>query len=200
LLLAVFLITFSGFRIWGFLRNWRFLVETQLRLDRCVGEVAQGFRDSLNSLEASNRRIIQLRIAIQVAELEPWLIPPLQVILIAQAAQQDLIQARWEFRRVHWLVLNGCGKARDRAQPLPALKFIRNAPDSIGPQSLTWEGIMPENFEFQVSHRPRHAAAKVEGGQGEKVSVNLGSPESQSKTKWRANWSVPHKLSWASFP
>lgn len=125
LLLAVFLISFSGFRIWGFLRNWQFLVETQLRLDRCVGEVAQKFKDSLNSLETGNRRITKLRMAIQMAELEPALIPPLQAVLLAQVVQQELIQARWKLKRGHWLVSRGCGKPSDSAYPLPALKFVR---------------------------------------------------------------------------
>jgi hypothetical protein len=190
LLLAVFLISCSGFRIWGFLRNWRFLVETQFRLDRCVGRVAQEFRDSLNSLEISNQRITKLRAAIQMAELEPWLIPPLQAILMAQVTKQELIRAGWDLKRGHWLISIGCGNPKDTAHPLPGFKFIRNPPDWVGPQALTWEEIMPDKFEFQVGHPPRYAAAKVEGGWDEKTGRN----------QWKAIWSAPHKLSWASFP
>ncbi|MEO5968902.1 MAG: hypothetical protein ABIQ95_03170 [Bdellovibrionia bacterium] len=184
LLLAVFLISVSGLRIWAFLRNWRFLVETQLRLDRCVGKVAQEFRDSLNSIEISNQRIKKLRIAIEMAQLEPGVIPPLQAVLIAQVTKQELIRAKWDFKRGYWLVSQGCGNSKDIAYPLPAFKFIRNPPDLVGPQALIWEEIMLEKFEFQVSHRPRYAAAIVEGGLDE---------------KWKATWSAPHKLSWTNF-
>jgi len=224
LLLAVFIISVSGFRIWGFLRNWRFLAETQLRLDRCVGEVAQEFRDSLNSIEKSNARIKKLRIAIQLAELEPALIPPLQAVLVIQVGQQEFVRAKWVLRRARWSLDRGCGKAKDTAHLLPVLSFIRDPPDWIGPQALHWTGeggdsvsggvgTMPEEFNFQVSHRSRHAAAKVKGGMlGEEISIDLGTPESQAKrgdsgglgrsgkNKWKATWSEPRKLGWASFP
>jgi hypothetical protein len=187
LLIALFFITFSGFRIWGILRNWRFLVETQFHLDRCVGEVAQQFRGALNSLEASNVRIAQLRVAIQLAELEPWLIPPLRGVLGAQVAQQELVKGRWQLTRARWF-LHGCGKMKDTTYPLPALNFVRDLPDLIGPQALHWKGVMPENFKFQVSHRSRHAAARVEEG------------GRNGNSQWRAYWSPFQKLSWASFP
>lgn len=206
LLFAVFLITFSGLRIWGFLRNWRYLTETQLRLDRCVGEAAQQFRNSLNSLEVSNQRITDVRTAIKMAELEPWLIPPLQAVLLVQVAQQEWIRTRWEIKKGGWLLSQGCGKGKDTARPLPALDFIRDPPDPIGPQPLYWKGVMPQFFQFQVSHRPRHAAAKVERGQSDKISfesLELGSSGiggNSGNGQWKANWSRPQKLGWASFP
>jgi hypothetical protein len=191
LLLAVFLISLTGFRIWGLLRNWRFLVETQLRLDRCVGQVAQDFRDVLNKIEKKNERIGQLRLAIKMAEIEPWLIPPLQALLIAQVAQQEIATLQWNLKRGHWLIAKGCGKPRDKAHPLPALEFLRGSPDGVGPQELRWEGIMPKKFDFQVMHRPRYAAAKVERESNEE--------NTRIQSTWKAKWNVPQKFDWTNF-
>lgn len=191
LLLFLIVFVFAGFRIWGFLRHWKHLVETQLRLDQCVGTTAQEFRDQLNSLIQLNQRVWQLRIAIQAAQIKPWLVPPLKMILILVTTRQEMIQFQWQLRQGKWMLSQGCGSRGDWALPLPSFDFKRDPPDSTGPMPLSWKGQMPKEFYFYVMHSPRHAAARVEGGS----DGTLG----QTK-KWIAVWAPPKQFSWANLP
>jgi len=189
LLLAMVMIVLGGFGIWGFMRNWRFLMETQLRLDKCVGVAAQEFRGALNSLMTDNQRVQALRAAILAAELQPELIPPLKVTLQVVVAKQEFTLIQWKIKTGKWLVSRGCGKWKDWAIPLPSLEFIREPPDSIGPKALRWAGQSRSEFFFQVEHSPRASAARVEGGCLEWKLDCKG---------WISNWTSPQR-DWTSF-
>src|SRR5690348_410620 len=59
--MATFILLASGVLIFGILRDIRHNAENQLRLDRCVAQVARELRSILNSIETDNPRIEMLR-------------------------------------------------------------------------------------------------------------------------------------------
>ncbi len=161
----------TGFYTLAILRDWRFLVNTQLRLNQCVAKSAIILRDRLTAIETSNLAINGLRASILAAQiaLQPHLIPPLQVTLMATVALQEGVLAEWKARSIAWLALQGCGKLGDLALPLPQLKYERRMRDTIGEQPLTWQGTMPEEFRVQVFHLPRKAAGRIRRRDGWKA-------------------------------
>ncbi len=185
LLLILFTIVIAGCGIWGFLRHWRFMVETQLRLNQCVGRAAHDFRDTLNSLFLLNQKILELRASIEAAKLYPPLIPPLEAGLIVVVSKQDWIQVQWKAKSLKWFLSQGCGQRGDHALPLPGLEFTRDPPDSIGPKALRWSGQMPKSFHLQIRHFPRVAAAKVQGDESDSIF---------ERKKWISTWTVPQKF------
>jgi hypothetical protein len=196
LAVAFFFITLVGFMLWGSMRHWRFLVETQLRLDRCVGILSHDFRDKLNALESSNQKMKIIRSTLAITP--PSFTAPLQTALLGLVLQQDLTLAAWKVKQAQWILQKGCGNREDLKHPLPSFKFVRSYPDTLGPQPLTWEGIMPDEFYFKASHSPRVAAAKVEADQG---STGGNKNEGWNPTlgkKWKAVWSHPAQFKWAS--
>ena len=162
LLLGLLALSTAGFGTWGFLRNWRHLMETQLRLDRCVGQAAQEFRDRMNSLESDNLKIKALRASAGAAPH-----PAAKAALIAATAtlviKQDVERGIWTAAQLKWVVKRGCGERGDWGFPLPGMGWIRRPPDPSGPQPLGWTG-MPEVFRFEARHGSRSAAATVTGG------------------------------------
>jgi hypothetical protein len=106
MLLALFCAALAGFGIWGTLRHWRHVTETQLRLDRCVGQSAQELKTTLVRLDFTNRRIKELRIAIIPAP------PPLQIPLRASlelaAGFQEYLLLKWKAKQVLWMAHRGC--------------------------------------------------------------------------------------------
>jgi hypothetical protein len=179
LLLITSIMVIGGFGILGLMRHWRFLAETQLRLNQCVGQVALDFKDTLNTIHLSNQRIEEIRAAIVAAHLEPSLIPPLRVALEAQVVQQDAQRIHWKIKSFSWMKNQGCGAKGDIASPLPVLQFERAPPDTIGPQALYWIPEIPSFFLIQVGNRPRWAAAMVKG------SFDV------SDNPWSAVWTIP---------
>ena len=154
----------------------------QLRLNRCVGQVALDFRDRLTKLESLNARIRFLRGSIRVARLVPHLIPTipaLEFALFASAAEQDFLLLQWKVTQARWKLPGYCGSLQDRSQPLPALEWTRDGLDDVGPQPLEWSGGLPRVFSFQSGYLPRAAAARVE-----KVSE-------RNSPRWKASWDHP---------
>src|SRR4051812_19040280 len=94
--LALAVLALASFGVWGVLRHWRHLVETQLRLDRCVGETALRLRDTVRRVESSNRemRILRESIAAALLTLNTEAIPPLRLALEAELSRQELGRAR----------------------------------------------------------------------------------------------------------
>jgi hypothetical protein len=160
-------------------------METQLRLDRCVGTQAQVFRDSLNQLLSTNLAVLGLRASIVAAQLQPELLPPLQLALNLVVTKQEVIRTKWKLESGKWLLMRGCGRRNDQSWPLPRLDFERDLPDQYGPQALKWVGAEDPQFYFQVRSSPRAAAARVEGG-----CVETGSGCKQ----WIAVWGAPRKI------
>ena len=139
-------------------------METQLRLNRCVGLSALALRRHLNLIENTNHAIHATRIAIRAAEvsLQFGAVPALrQAISVIVTAQEGSLAA-WKVRQAVWLAREGCGKWGDLPAPLPDLQFRRGVPDDAGLQPLEWVGEKPHEFKIQVYHRPRVAVAKVE--------------------------------------
>ncbi len=195
MILLIFFFSFSGFGIWGFLRHWRFLVEDQFELDRCVGKSALDFRDSLNSIETSNRRIQELRASILLVQIQPELIPPLQLALQGVVLYQEKIRNQWEWKRVKRFTGFDCSKRRDQAEPLPRLEFVRDPPDELGSQILHWPGTMPMEFYFRIVRSSRGAAARV--FRNKEFGVRgIETDEIEAKTQiseWKAEWSSPRR-------
>jgi hypothetical protein len=189
LLMALFAISIGSFGVWGVLRNWRHLTTLQFRLDRCVGEAALDLRSTLRMIDTSNReiRLIRAGIAGATLTLNAELVPPLRLALTAEVARQEFGLAQWTIRRTSWIARLSCGDLSDSPQSLPALEWIRPPPDVIGPQSLEWPGEQPDKFHLQISHSPRHAAARVNRQKG----GSLGS------SSWFAAWAPPRR---PSFP
>jgi hypothetical protein len=175
----------GGLGFWGVLRSWRWNVQTQLRLNRCVGETAQSLREYLDRIETANKTIRSLRAAVTGFRLATRfeLIPPLLEGIQVAVLVQDSTLALWQARRVTWLTRRGCGKWGDWALPLPDLKLRRGVPDADGQQVLEWIGARPNDFRIQVHHRSRAAAARVDV----QSESNFGS------ASWQANWAVPQK-------
>jgi hypothetical protein len=186
LLLAVllFFLTMSGFGVWSISRRWRHLVETQLRLNQCVGQVALQLRDSLNTLALANQRIYQVRLAMVAAVAEPSLLPALKTALQALVVQQEVAQIRWKVARARWLLPKACGNQPDLGLPLPGIPVTREVADILGPRPLRWTGQMPSVFYVRRLHSPRATSARIEGG-------SYGNPGETAK--WRATWTQ----SWA---
>ena len=175
------LLLISSFGTWGVCRACRKLVELQFRLDRCVGERAQDFRNQLNFVESSNQKITGLRMLISVAQGEPWLIPPLQAAVGMLVASQERALLRWKGVCIGWLAHTACLNRNDRVTPLPGLDFYRPPPDQLGLQPLKWRGEqMPRSFQFKVLHRPRESRATV---RKDDEIVPL-----QTLQKWKAFW------------
>jgi hypothetical protein len=189
LLLTLGVVCISGFGLWGVMRHWRFVVETQLRLNQCVGTTAQEFRSSLNKIDASNLRIKALRVSMGAAQAQPALAPPIQAALQLEVIHQNSLLALWKVRAVRWLAERGCRKSGDWGWPLPTLNYFRTPPDALGPQELQWRGVMPEEFQFQARHSPRFSAAVV----------RKESHAFQVQSSWKAFWSSPSLLSGTGF-
>lgn len=182
----------AGFGSWGVFRHWRFLVEHQLRLNRCVGQVAHQLRDVLNEIESLNRRIENLRLAISAAKLYPPTVPPLQATLTIVVAYQESIRFRWALNQAQWLVQRGCGNRGDSARPLPSLEYQREPPDDLGPQTLSWVGKKPDQFFIQADHKNRHSAATVDSGEtGNDFLSFKNFPIGQNQ--WKTSWAKPRR-------
>ena len=180
--LSILIIATSGLTLWGMLRHWKNLAETQLRLDRCAGQTAQELRDTLSSLESSNFRIKGLRIARGATAIAPPVSAALEIALLAQVAIQEIQRAKWEVTRLRWLTHLRCGSLKDMPSPLPSMKWLRDPPDAIGPNALRWEGEWPKDFQIQVTHYPRAAGARVF------YSTQTVKEELLDQHNWKTEW------------
>jgi hypothetical protein len=174
----------GGFGVWGIFRNWRFQVEHQLRLNRCVGGVAHELRDTLNKIDSMNEQIRQLRSAILVAQVQPESIPLLQTALEAVVKAQDLLLLHWRGKQAQWVALSGCKNRRDYFLPLPNLKYVRALADHLGPRQLIWLEGEPRMLFIHVSHKNRHAAARIEKDDDGKKTLTH---------RWKTYWTAPQR-------
>jgi hypothetical protein len=175
----------AGFGSWTLMRKWSMMAHHQLRLNRCVGQVALEFRDRLTKLEDLNQRIKVLRGSIRVARFVPSLLPTvpgLELALFASVTQQDFHRLQWRMTQGRWMFPGYCGNSRDQPRQLPSLEFTRGSPDDVGPQALEWKGDQPDVFLFQIKHSSRVAAARVD------------QDSETSSQGWTARWSTPVML------
>jgi hypothetical protein len=197
-LVSLLVLLTAGLGIASFAKYWRLLMETQLRLDRCVGEKARELSEILNSIEKSNRRICELRNSQQ--DLEPESRTEFQVHIQSEVGNQQGMILKWRRKQAKWKKAKGCGQRGDQALPLRSLSWTRDPPDLYGAQSLRWEGSMPHEVLVQLNHVPRAAAAmvrRVTGDEAPHVQVNEEIEDEKegscSQPIWKADWSVPRK-------
>ncbi len=173
-------------------------METQLRLDQCIGKKAWELRDTLKLLSQRNQEIQKLRIAIQAAYLQPELIPPLETALMGVVAHQEFTLLNWQKNQIQWLATKGCGRKGDYPIPLPSLHFLRKPPDRLGPHPLQWKGSFPTAFHLQAGHPPRYAAAKVTSTQN-KLNGDINFDPIFQDSSWKTHWTTPQKFPRANF-
>jgi hypothetical protein len=185
IILAIFAIVGAGFGVWGLLRHWKSLVETQLRLDRCVAEKAVSLKSTLLTLEEENIAIEAARAAVVAGRLSPATAAATQAALALVFEQQELTLASWEITRLKWLTQRGCDGKGDIPFPLPSIPMSRLPEDAIGPNVLRWD-VSPDSVDLKIylAHRPRAAAAEVKRANGSSQSF-LGTED------WQASWSSP---------
>lgn len=181
LALALLAIVSGSVGCWELLRRWRNLAELQLRLDRCTGQTALEFKNTLEKMISSNQKIKAIRASILATQGPSASLSPLQATLIAVVGYQESQRIQWETERVLWISKQKCGSHSDVPLPLPPMDWIRDPPDHLGLQPLRWIGPIPEEFHFEISHFPRAAAAKVYSKGG---SIDLPS-------HWQAEWAPP---------
>jgi hypothetical protein len=177
LLMGIAVIT--GLSLWVLLHQWKGLVDTQLRLDKCTGEIALNLKSDLGKLSTTNDVILALRTSIASAMLAPGAqeaVPPLQISLHLVYAAQEAIRVKWDLKAVQWATTGGCGVGKDVALPFAPLSWDRPPPDTIGENQIDLESI-PDEFRFEVYHLPRKAAAVVERNEDD---------------DWKAHWSMPY--------
>lgn len=181
LALLLLVLTTGSVGNWVLLHSWRNQVKLQLRLDRCVGEMTLALKKHFEKIHQTNLQITALRASILAAQAIPSTLPPLQSGLQAMVLLQDSLRVHWEIQRDLWISRQKCGSLADLPHPLPRLDWIRDPADGIGPQPLRWQGTFPKDFQIELGHPPRHAAARL--------SSNGGPYESQAS--WHAEWTAP---------
>jgi hypothetical protein len=168
----------TGLSLWVLLHQWKGLVDTQLRLDKCTGQVALDLKSDLGKLKTTNNGILALRASIASAMVAPGaeeVVPPLQVALHLVYMSQEAIRAKWDLKDVQWVAKGGCGLGKDVALPFTPLSWKRPPPDNLGENQIDLESL-PDEFRFEVYHLPRKAAAVVE--------------RSEEDENWKAHWTT----------
>ena len=184
-----------GLSLWGLLHHWKDLMDTQLRLDHCTGEVALDLKSKITTVESANRQIKVLRAAIEAAmaaEVPTYgasstAIPVLQASLQVEVARQEFQRISWIKKRVEW-VASGCGEKDDFGLPLPSLSWERDPPDTVGEQAIDMEQLS-DRFQIEVVHLPRKSAAVVE---------RTSHASLLQASNWHARWAPPRGFLGAS--
>ncbi len=184
LMIVLIAASMAGFGIWGVMRHWNHSVQTQLRLDHCVGSEAMELKAMLNRIESKNTQIKLARAAAASAAIAQQL--PLQKAAVVAgnvaAKLQDLELGRSRLRQVQWMAKRGCGERGDLGLPIPSMGWLpRRPPDSFGPQVLEWTPSQPQRLRIAARHSPLAAAAVVETAPGD-VNAQL------AEKRWTAAW------------
>jgi hypothetical protein len=180
--LSLALIMISSVGVLYVLHDWRSLVETQLRLDRCAGEAALELKGIVETLDSTNLQITALRAAAIPASLTPATKAASDAAIEAEVVWQDFKRLKWQTSQALWLARIKCGNSRDFPAPLPGLDLTRLPPDNLGQQPLTWTHGEPRDLHIEIRHQSREAAAHVFKG-----AVNVTST-------WTAEWTVPSRF------
>jgi len=183
--LILILVSSSAWGMVSLQSKWRKLVETQLRLDACVGKTALEFSRKMNLIENSNIRMKVIRATLLPASLEPSARSALQVALQAEFLWQETQLKLWRLKQATWILKRGCDSKSDIALPLPLMPWIREPADFLGPRPLRRTKEHVKEFKIALSHLPRHAAAKVSSPNGDKSNVLY------KTDNWRATWTSP---------
>ena len=184
-----------GLSLWGLLHHWKDLMDTQLRLDRCTGEVALDLKSKITTVESANRQIKVLRASIEAAMAAEILtdgasaagIPALQAALHVEVARQEFQRISWIKKRIEW-VASGCGEKNDFGMPLPSLTWERDPPDTVGEQAIDIEQFS-DRFQIEAMHLPRKSAAVVE---------RTSHASLLQASNWHTRWAPPRGFLGAS--
>jgi hypothetical protein len=182
LVIGVAIATITALSILGLMRHWRSITELQLRLDECAGRTGIELKSRLESLEKANTRIKAIRAAIAATSALPYgqaAKPPLEAALLVEVSRQEIQLSLWRAKMAAWLLRRGCDARNDLVLPLPALPWLRDPPDEIGPAPLRWTGKAAQTFTVRLGHPPRYSAAEV-------TKTNEG--------RWMAKWKNPFSL------
>ena len=181
--LALLLSTaFFSIFCWIFLLQfWERQVATQLRLDRCVAQVARKMKKTGQNVESMNREIRVLRASAAVATLAPQARIELQAAIAAVSLAQEVLLQSWTLEKMQWISRQACKNIKDSPTPMPSFPWSRLPPDDLGPLPLQWNGGPTGHFFIQSASRNRYAAAWVEGRPNE------------LQNEWKAKWAVPRR-------
>lgn len=166
----------------------------QLRLDRCVEEVARELVAIQDGIEDSNLRMKAERAAAAAAAAPSFgaSIEAAQPALEAEVAFQEIQRGRWLLRQARWIAVRGCDGKRDALWPLPNLRWSRKAADSIGPRPLEWDGTdtrlairLWRSNRFSQARVSRTDEKKKDGGDEENESTRKSVP---GLNRWKAKW------------
>ena len=180
LLMVLSLWATLGLGMHQLLRRWHSQVVTQLLMNRCVGEFAQEYRDSLNALEVANGQIRSLRRALLAASVLGGLgSNALRLLLRARVLTQDviLLRSRMKFLGRHSRL--GCQLRGLVFGRFASIRYTRPPPDALGPRMLEWPGGLPDVHEFSLRRGSLRSGARVE--RSHEKSPN-------SFTQYRARW------------
>jgi hypothetical protein len=179
-----------GLSLWGLLHHWKGLMDTQLRLDHCSGEVALDLKSKMTTVESANQQITAIRgliVAAMASEVGIAGVPALQAALQLEVARQEFQRISWMKKQVDWTT-SGCGEKGDLGIPLPSLSWERDPPDEIGEQALDLDEF-PDRFQIEVMHLPRKSAAVVE---------RTSHASLLQASNWLARWAPPRGFLGAS--
>ena len=190
MLLACGTLAFGTLGRWGILRHWRFLAETQLRLDRCTQVEALELKATQRLIERTNLGIHATRALILAGVLEPPAAAAARAALEALVLRQDAALLAWKARQLAWLLPGHCGSSEDLRLPLPGLDWTRPSPDPFGPMPLLWEN-MPERFVIRASRSPRHSVAEVGRNRNHDHNHQGKQEDSDVSKEWTARWVSP---------
>ena len=155
----------AAFSTLGYAMLWQSKAGLQLRLDRCVENVAMELVEIQKAIELGNLRIKAERAAAAAAAVPSMgsSITATQSVLEAEVALQEIQRIRWNIRQTRWIAERGCDGREDLFLPLPNLKWSRPLPDSIGLQPLAWTGNEPR-LVIRLWRTNRFSQARVARG------------------------------------
>jgi hypothetical protein len=168
----------TGLMLWGLLHQWKNLMDTQLRLDKCTGQLAVDFKHKLETVKEMNYVMIATRASISAAMASVYgeaTVPALQAVLTAEYSLQELQQVEWDAQAVKWLATGGCGKNGDIAIPVLPLNWSRPPPDNIGENAISLDSL-PKQVRIEAYHLPRKSAAILERSDDESWSTYWTTP------------------------
>ncbi len=193
MLLACVTLAIASLGTWGVLRHWRFLMETQIRLDRCTREAALALKETQQLIERTNLAIHAARLVVLAGVLDPPALAAARATLAILVLKQDAALLIWRGKQATWLLPGHCGSWVDIRPPLPGLGWTRPPPDPLGPLPLYWEG-MPQDFVIRASRRPRHSVAEISRsrnrGKKRENAVEIEN-EPPLTSEWSARWTAP---------
>lgn len=172
LIIGIFLM--SEALLLGINLKWRKTVQTQIRINDCVATHAHALKDSLETIEAHNRRINVLRKLAIATTLNPAALKSIKIWLNIESQMQNLQLLKWKWTQARWLIKRGCDSKDDIPNPLPSQPWRAQPRDLIGPKPLLWTATGLKEFYILLRSDKRKSGALI----------------NQSKQKWELKWTI----------